>query len=109
MKIHSSSLTFSPARLNQQLISKSNNTQQNEKTELPAGKENQSLLRAYPANKVLNISEAAGSNFDSANPNNAYIPTDKRTLNALNAYHQELNQSLQAQRTPFITGVDTYA
>jgi len=104
MKIHSSSLTFSPARLNQQQTAKSNNVQNNERAALPAPKETQSPLRTYPSDKITQPSGA-----DSARQENAYQPTDKRTLNALNAYQQESNQVLQDQRVNLITGVDTYA
>lgn len=104
MKIHSSSLTFSPARLNQQQASKSNNVQNNEKTALSATQEIQAPLRTYPADKITKTAAV-----DSARQENAYQSTDKRTLNALNAYQQESNQTPQNPRAALITGVDTYA
>jgi len=109
MKIHSSSLTFSPARINQQQTAKNNNAQQNEKTALSAAGETQSLLRIYPLDKIQKTSETAAANLDSAKQENTYQPTDKRTLTALNAYQQEFNQVLQARHADLITGVDTYA
>ncbi|MDP2902167.1 MAG: hypothetical protein Q8N96_03545 [Methylovulum sp.] len=109
MKIHSSSLTFSPAQLNQQQIAKNNSAKNDKRTELPATQETLPPLRVYPPDKISKASEAAGLNLDSAKQQNVYTPSDKRTLNAINAYQLEINKTLQNQRANSIIGVDTYA
>ncbi len=109
MKIHSSSLTFSPARPNPQQTTNNKNAENNTKIDLPASPETLSPWRANPADKIAKVSATAQSTPDSAKQNQVYTPIDKRTLNAINAYQLEINKTLQNQSANSIIGVDTYA
>ena len=106
MKIHSSSLAFSPINLNQK-TGKRSNAQNNDPSLL---KDNQSQKVNQPSSpdpikKTLNKANLA---IDFINKN-IIKPTDSRTLRALSAYNQEFNAPLQDQRTQLISGIDIYA
>lgn len=107
MKIHSSSLTISPIRINPQQIAETNarnNNASNELTKAP-----QTLSTAQSPGAIKKTLENNPLNHDLINRESAYKPTDKRTLTALNAYSQEINQPLRDQRAELIARVDIYA
>ncbi len=106
MKIHHSSLTFSPLGLNQNIgrnTSEKNNV-------LPVAKDAQNKKFKQPSSsediKKTLVNSSLDSDFTS---NNIIKPTDSRTLRALSAYHQAFNAPMQDQRAQLITGIDTYA
>lgn len=104
MRIHSSSLAFTPARLNPQQTPKNNpvNAQQDDKAALASAPQEASP-RAYPSDKVTQT-----PNTSLVRQENAYQPIDKRTLNALNAYRQEYNQTAQDRNVDAPASLDTY-
>lgn len=115
MKIHSSSLAYTPARLetNQQV----NNARV--KPELANGTIAATPGSTEQVNPASNINKQALEKIQqNQNPqpllitttqDNAYNAADKRTQQALNAYQQSLSQATQAHQTPTTGGVDFYA
>lgn len=105
MKIHSSSLNFSPLGFNPK-VGRNNNAQNKD--------ENQRLVEQEAQNKKANkLSspeeiEKTINDLDLTNQNNIIKPTDSRTLRALSAYNQEFNAPLQQQRAQLLTGIDAY-
>lgn len=117
MKIHSSSLAYSPARLNsQQLTNSANNKQTNplkaetSVTQNLPPKTNAALDPQKNINTVQKSADSTSPNLNTAGQNPANTATDKRTQNALNAYQQSFTQQpAQAQQNGLATGVDYYA
>jgi hypothetical protein len=115
MRIHSSSLAFSPIGFNQQ-VGKSNSAQnKSEKDELLVSKDsknkqlNQALLPSSTPDEIRKTLDNAGLGLDSTKQVNLIKPIDSKTSRALSAYSRELNSPLQDQRTQLITGIDIYA
>ncbi|KJV05463.1 hypothetical protein [Methylocucumis oryzae] len=115
MKIHSSSLAYSPARLetNQQ----ANNARakpelSNDATAATPGSTTQVNATTSINKQAL---EKIQQNHDAqrllitTTQDNAYNAADKRTQHALNAYQQNLSQATQTHQTPTTGGVDFYA
>ncbi len=106
MRIHSSSLIFSPANLNQR-TDRNTNGQNNDLTN---AKETNNKVINQPSSpeEIKQKLENTGLEVDSTNKN-IIKPTDSRTLRALSAYSREFNAPLQDQRSQLITGIDVYA
>ena len=110
MKIHSSSLTFSPIALNQK-VGRNDNAKNKDQNELSVAKDAQNKKTNQPSSpeeikKTLNNVSLA---VDLSSQDNIIKPLDSRTLRALSAYNQAFNAPLQDQRAQLITGIDAYA
>ncbi|CAA9888796.1 conserved hypothetical protein [Candidatus Methylobacter favarea] len=116
MKIHSSSLAFSPIGFNRQQVDKNNKARNtnadNElsiaKKALDKKKSDKSIVPAYSSAGIRQTLINPGSSLNEAKRDNINI-IDTRTLRALTAYHQELNKPLQEQSAKLIQGIDIYA
>lgn len=115
MKIHSSSLAFTPIGFNQQ-VGKNNSAQnKNEKDELLASRDsknkplNQAILPSSTPDEIKKTLDNAGFGLDPIKQVNLIKPIDSKTSRALSAYSRELNSPMQDQRTQLITGIDIYA
>jgi hypothetical protein len=113
MKIHSSSLTFSPIGFNRQQVDKNSRAQDNNANKkLSVAKEaldkksNKPVLPAYSSAEIKQTLNNAGLSLNGVKQENI-IHT--RTLRALTAYHQEIDTPLQDQRANLIQGIDIYA
>ncbi len=104
MKIHSSSLTSSRIGFNRQRAIKSDEAQHKVETFGRTAKNQAQPSSPEEISKVLSVADSAQNGFTHIEP-----PTDIKTLKALNAYTQELNQPLQDRTSQLITGIDTYA
>lgn len=103
MRVHNSSLTFSPIGLNQK-PGRNNSAKNNEaSTAQDAPKINQPSSTDTIKNALDTTNLAI--NFT----HNIIKPTDSRTLRALSAYNQQVNAPLQDQRAQLISGIDIYA
>jgi hypothetical protein len=104
MRIHSSSLTITPARLTHQSATKNRATSPSEPTQV-----NNTRGNAIPNTaKVEQVSATAPVRDNSANSTEHYQPTDKNTRNALNAYQRFLTQPFQTSDS-LLSSVDVYA
>jgi len=110
MRIHSSSLTFSPINLNQN-VGKNNSAQNKDENELSVAKDTQNKKFNQPSSpeEIKKTLDNVGLAIDLSNQDNIIKPTNSRTLRALSAYTQEFNAPLQDQRAQLITGIDAYA
>jgi hypothetical protein len=109
MRIHSSSLTFSPIGRNQQ-VGKDNSAQNKDQNEPYVTKDAQNKA-SNPISTPEEIKKTLGDirlSVDSMRQNNIQ-PINSRTLRALSAYTQEFNAPLQEQRAQLLTGIDAYA
>jgi hypothetical protein len=104
MKIHSSSLTFSPAGLNQK-VGRNNAGQNNDENELSVAKDSQNKNQPSSQKEI----EKTLDSVELTSQNNIIKPTDSRTLIALSAYNQEFNAPQHAQLAQLITGIDVHA
>lgn len=110
MRIHSSSLTFSPISLNQK-IGQNNSAQNKDENELSVAKDAQNKKINQPSSpeEIKKTLDNVGLAIDLSSQDNIIKPTNSRTLRALSAYTQEFNAPLQDQRAQLITGIDAYA
>ncbi|MGZ4956419.1 MAG: hypothetical protein ACXV8Q_15035 [Methylobacter sp.] len=110
MKIHSSSLTFSPIAHNQK-VGRNNGAQNKNENEQPIAKDAQNKKINPPSSPEVAKKALDNINLtiDSSGQDNIIKPTDSRTLRALSAYNQAFNAPLQDQRAQLITGIDAYA
>jgi hypothetical protein len=113
MKIHSSSLTFSPIDFNRQQLDKRNkahNHDTNDELRVSKGtldkKSNKPVLPTYSPAEIKQTFNNTGLSFNGVKQENII---NTKTLKALTAYHQELNKPLQDQRSSLIQGIDIYA
>ncbi|MGZ8162856.1 MAG: hypothetical protein ACXWTK_04590 [Methylobacter sp.] len=113
MKIHSSSLTFSPIDFNRQQLDKRNKAQNHDANdELLVSKEtldkksNKPVLPAYSPAEIKQTFNNTVLSFNGVKQENII---NTKTLRALTAYHQEINEPLQDQRSSLIQGIDIYA
>jgi hypothetical protein len=106
MKIHSSSLAFSPINLNQKTGKGSD--AQNDDLSLPKEAKNQTINQPSSPEHIEKTLDKANLAIDFTTKN-IIKPTDSRTLRALSAYNQQFNAPLQDQRTQLISGIDIYA
>lgn len=108
MRIHSSSLTFSPINLNQK-IGGYNNAQNKDEHELPVAKDAQNKKQPSSPEEIKKTLDNVSLAIDLSGQDNLIQPINSRTLRALSAYTQEFNAPLQDQRAQLITGIDAYA
>ncbi len=106
MRVHNSSLTFSPLGLNPK--AGRNNSAQNNDPALTKDAQNNKVNQPSSSEQIKNTLDNNNLSIDFTN-NNIIKPTDSRTLRALSAYNREFNAPLQDQRTQLITGIDIYA
>lgn len=116
MVIHSSSLTFSRVGFNRPEGDKVENAQKKEEShELSVSKEsynrrfNQALAPVSSPDEIKQKLDHAGLDATITNTESRFKPTDVRTLKALNAYNNAINQPLRDQRSDLIAGIDVYA
>ncbi|MFI3155663.1 MAG: hypothetical protein QX199_05860 [Methylococcaceae bacterium] len=107
MKIHSSSLTFSPIGLNQK-IGRNDSAQNKDPNEL-SDTQNKKTNKPSSPEEIKKALDNVSSAIDLSDQDNLIKPTNSRTLRALSAYTQEFNAPLQDQRAQLITGIDAYA
>ncbi len=110
MRIHSSSLAFSPINFNQN-VGKNNSAQNKDENELSVAKDAQNKKFNQPSSpeEIKKTLDNVGLAIDLSSQDNIIKPTNSRTLRALSAYTQEFNAPLQDQRAQLITGIDAYA
>ena len=106
MRVHNSSLTFSPLGLNQK--TGRNNSAQNNDPALAKDAQHNKVNQPSSPEEIKNTLDNNNLSIDFTN-NNIIKPTDSRTLRSLSAYNREFNDPLQDQRTQLITGIDIYA
>jgi hypothetical protein len=108
MKIHHSSLAFTPLSINQKVSR--NNSEQNKAQNRPSiATGAQDKKPNQPSSPEEIKQKLDNANLVDFTDKNFIKPTDSRTLRALSAYNQEFNAPLQDQRAQLITGIDTYA
>lgn len=107
MRIHSSSLTFSPIGLNQK-VGRHDNAQNNDPNEL-ADTQNKKNATPSSSEEIKKALDNVNSVIDLSNQDNLIKPTNSRILRALSAYTQEFNAPQLDQRAQLITGIDAYA
>ncbi|MGZ8241495.1 MAG: hypothetical protein ACXWTK_08245 [Methylobacter sp.] len=110
MRIHSSSLTFSPINLNQK-VGRNNSAQVKDENELSVAKDaqNKKINQPSSSEEIKKTRNDISLTIDLSGQDNIIKPTDSRTLRALSAYNQAFNAPLQDQRAQLITGIDAYA
>jgi len=108
MRIHSSSLTFSPINLNQN-AGKNNNAQNKDELSVAKDTQNKKFNQPSSSEEIKKALDNVGLAIDLSNQDNIIKPTNSRTLRALSAYTQEFNAPQQDQRAQLITGIDAYA
>ncbi|TAK61143.1 hypothetical protein [Methylobacter sp.] len=108
MRIHSSSLTFSPLNLNQK-VGKNGSAQNKDEHELSIAKDAQNKKQPSSPEEIKKTLDNVGLAIDLSSQDNIIKPTNSRTLRALSAYTQEFNAPLQDQRAQLIIGIDAYA
>ncbi|TRW89930.1 hypothetical protein [Candidatus Methylobacter oryzae] len=106
MKIHSSSLTFSPIGLNQK-TGRNDSAQNKDPNEL-TDTQNKNTNKPSSPEEIKKALDTVAA-VDLSGQDNLIKPTDSRTLRALSAYTQEFNALQQEQRAQLITGIDAYA
>jgi hypothetical protein len=105
MRIHSSSLTFTPVGYNKHQV---NLTSDDASRKDKAAKVPEDNLKPSSSSEIEKILATA----DTSSSTNLTIITDQtnpKSNKALNAYLQELNQPLHDQTAQLITGIDLYA
>jgi len=111
MRVHNSSLTFSPIG-HVQKAGRHDSAQNKDDNELSsATKDTQNKKSNQPSSpeEIKKTLANIGSAIDLSGQDNIIKPTDTRTLRALSAYNQAFNAPLQDQRAQLITGIDAYA
>lgn len=110
MRIHSSSLTFSPINHNQK-IGRNNSAQNKDENELSVAKDaqNKKFNQSSISEEIKKTRNDISLAIDLSGQDNIIKPTDSRTLRALSAYNQAFNAPLHDQRAQLITGIDAYA
>lgn len=107
MKIHSSSLTFSPTGLSQKVAR--NDSAQNKAPNELSDSQNKPANKPSSPEEIKKALDNVSSVTDLSSQDNLIKPTNARTLRALSAYTQEFNAPQQDQRAQLITGIDAYA
>ncbi|MGZ8158112.1 MAG: hypothetical protein ACXWT4_04805 [Methylobacter sp.] len=108
MRIHSSSLNFSPLGPNPK-VGRNNSAQNKDENEFPVAKNAPNKNQPSSPEEIKKALDNVGLAIDLSGQDNIIKPTDSRTLRALSAYTQEFNAPLQDQRAQLITGIDAYA
>jgi len=114
MRIHSSSLTLTPAGINRQPAGKQNGGQNKvEKSEALSGSEtlnhNQSVPLTYSIQDLTQNTTRDPLPDLITEPSFTDYPINTRTTRALNAYSLELNKLSSDHSTRTIQRIDTYA
>lgn len=107
MRIHSSSLTFSPLGPNHK--AGRNVGAQNNGLSVEKDAQSKKLNQPSSTEEIKKTLDNVSLGIDLSGQDNIIKPTDSRTLRALSAYTQEFNAPLQDQRAQLITGIDAYA
>jgi len=110
MRVHSSSLTFSPISFNQK-VGKNNSAPSKDNNDLSVAKDTQNKQFNQPSSpeEIKKVLDNGSLTIDLSNQDNIIKPTNSRTLKALSAYTQEFNAPQQEQRAQLVTGIDAYA
>lgn len=108
MRIHSSSLAFTPVGLNQK-VGGNNSAQNKGDTDLSVAKDTPNQNPPSTQEQIKKTLDSVSQNLDLPGQDNLIEPINSRTLRALTAYTQEFNAPLQSQRAELITGIDAYA
>lgn len=110
MRIHSSSLNFSPLGPNQK-VGGDSSAKNNDENKLSVAQDPQNKKTNQPSSteEIKKALDIVKSGIDSSSQDNIIRPTNSRTLRALSAYTQEFNAPQQNQRAQLITGIDAYA
>lgn len=110
MRIHSSSLNFSPINFSQKL-GKNNSAQNKDSSGSSVEKDaqNKKINQPYSPEEIKKTQDSTGLTIDSSNQNNIIKPTDSQTLKALSAYSQTFNVPYTEQRAQLVAGIDVYA
>ncbi|MGZ4969516.1 MAG: hypothetical protein ACXV8O_13810 [Methylobacter sp.] len=110
MRIHNSSLTFSPIGQNQK-VGRNTGAQNKNEDEQPIAKDaqNKKINELSATDNIKKALDNVSSTIDLSGEDNIIKPTDSRTLRALSAYNQAFNAPLLDQRAQLITGIDAYA
>lgn len=108
MKIHHSSLTFTPIGITQK-VGRNNSALNKDQNEPSIAKDAQDKKLNQPSSPEEIKQKLDNAKLVDFTSKNFIKPTDSRTLRALSAYNQEFNAPLQDQRAQLITGIDTYA
>jgi hypothetical protein len=108
MRIHSSSLTFSPINLNQK-VGRNNSAQNNDEHERSVAKDAPNKSQPSSPEEIKKTLDNVGLAIDLSDQDNIIKPTNSRTLRALSAYTQQFNAPMQDQRAQLLTGIDAYA
>ncbi len=110
MRIHSSSLTLTPVKFNQQAVDKQNNApKKNESVYTSETKDKNSVFSSFSYEESSKVSAPSGLKILAITEESIAPPRNNRILKALSAYSQELKQPSLDQRAPAIKGIDTYA
>lgn len=110
MRIHSSSLTLTPVKFNQQAVDKQNNAPKKNETVLTGDtNDNNAVFSSFSYEEIKTVSEPPGLNIKTLAEESIVPPQNNRILKALSAYSQELKQPSVDQRAPAIKSIDTYA
>jgi len=108
MRIHNSSLTFSPIGLNPK-VGRNNGAQNKNENEQPIANDAQNKKQLSSTEATKKALDNINLTIDSSGQDNIIKPTDSRTLRALSAYNQTFNAPMQDQRAQLIIGIDAYA
>jgi len=110
MRIHSSSLTLTPVKFNQQTVDKQNNIPKKNETVF-AGEINDKSpdFSSFSYDEIKSAFEASGLQSTAITEESIVPPQNNRILKALSAYSQELKQPSVDQHAFAIKGIDTYA
>jgi len=110
MRVHNSSLTFSPISLNQK-VGRNQRAQNKDENELFVAKDASDKKVNQPSTpeEIKKTLDNVGLSIDLTSQNNIIKLTNSRIQRALSAYNQEFNAPLQDQRAQLITGIDAYA
>jgi len=105
MRIHSSSLTFTPVGYNKHQVNQTSDDASRNSKAANVSEDSSKPSSSSEIEKIL-------ANADTGSTTNLAIVTDQtnpKSNRALNAYLQELNQPLHDRTAQLITGIDLYA
>lgn len=110
MRIHSSSLTLTSVKFNQQAVDKQNNApKKNESVYTSETKDNSSVFSSFSYEESSKVSAPSGLTIHTIAEESIIPPQNNRILKALSAYSQELKQPSVDQHAFAFKGIDTYA
>lgn len=110
MRIHSSSLTLTPANFNRPLVGQQNGAQiKNEKKEPLLTTDTHNNNPAYTSEELSQPLNNTGLTVSVLDNENAAPPRNTRISKALAAYSQELNKPLIDHQARVVERIDIYA